>query len=424
MMQVGAVACPSALNRPRYASIMRLNYDVLIVGGGPAGSATALALRAYAPHLNVAIVDRAKFPRDKACGDGLGPGVREVLTKLDALSVVADTFSPPAVRVGGPDGWEGYAEGPTVRGQDLSGWVVPRLILDDRLLRLAESRGVDVFEDHQFIASTMGSNARTAQIRSGTSTQLIEARIVVGADGAYSKARTDFGAPKQPRKGTHIAMRSYATLEVDPGDPRTSSMRIDFEEELIPAYGWVFPISETRANIGVGLPLASFQEKKIDLHHLLDQYIAKLQERGIRVLDYEDTRSHLLPHAGSMPSLAYARGALVGDAASMINPLSGEGISYGMAAGNMLGESLRSFESNDDPSPYLRDYARKFMNHYRLHFLSCLTGHKLLGSAAWTRIVLKATARDQSVMDDAAFLLFNDGIITPSTGVRILRSGL
>ncbi|MFI1989750.1 NAD(P)/FAD-dependent oxidoreductase [Actinoplanes sp. NPDC020271] len=402
------------------------NFDVIIVGAGPAGATAALAILKEAPTLSICLIDRDEFPRDKSCGDGLGPGVRRVLRELDGLEVVADAPSPPAVRVGGPDGWEGYAEGPQVQGKDLSGFVLPRFVFDARLVDLARKRGATVIERTKFVSSKLVDGQRAISVSHDGQTRTLHCKILVGADGAYSRVRRELGVGKALDKDTHIAMRAYAKVNfAGLSSGEAPGLRLDFDEQTLPAYGWVFPTGDGEANVGVGIPLTILKKRQQDLGKLLDDYVAALKLRGIHVESIDRRLSHLLPHAASVPRMAHDRAVLIGDAASTINTLSGEGIYYGMAAGQLLGKSLAAAtgENPDDINRALRTFEEEFRKKFRLHFLSCAVGHKFLRSKTWARAVIKASVRDQRVMDDAAFLLFDEQRMKVSTGLRILRHG-
>lgn len=398
--------------------------DVLIVGGGPAGSVAAIAIRRYWPSARVVLIDRATFPRDKSCGDGLGPGVLRVLEDLDALEVVHDAPRPQAVIVGGPDNIQGFAQGPMFGGKNLSGYVLPRLELDARLLNLAEARGVEVWQGTKFESSELRGDLRWISVVNDRGTFEVGTSLLIGADGAYSRVRRDLGVSKASDEFTHVAIRGYS--DIDWGDDRLRDefpLRLDFERGLLPAYGWVFPVSSTRANIGVGVPVTLLKERRLDLKALLGEYLESLSSHGIKVSRPTDTLSHLLPHAGKLASMSHDRAVLIGDAASSINPLSGEGIFYGMVAGEMLGRALGSTGS-EDMNGTLRTFEKAFRKRFRAHFWSSWTSHRLMRSPSWAKAVIKAASMDESVMNDAVQMLFNEQRMKLATGLRIGRSGL
>jgi geranylgeranyl reductase family protein len=396
--------------------------DVVVVGAGPAGATTALALRAHRPDLHVVLVDRARFPRDKSCGDGLGPGVGRVLRELDALDVLAGAARPGAVRVGGPDGQEGRAVGPTVAGRDLSGHVLPRRVFDSRLVELARERGVEVHEGTRLVATEVTPDARTVTWEGPEGAATTRAGLVVAADGAYSRTRKAAGIDKAPAARTHIGTRVYADVEwPSVADAAELALRIDFEAEVLPGYGWVFPTSPTTANVGVGLPLDLLTTRKVDLRRMLDGYVTALDRRGVRVRDLRSPLGHQLPHAAALPRLAHDRLVLVGDAGSMINPLSGEGIAYAMEAALALGHELAT---GDDTAVATRRWERRLRRSLAWHVRSCWTSHRLLRSRRWASVVTTAAAHDQRVIEDGALMLFDSGRMRAGTALRIARSGV
>ena len=127
---------------------------VLVVGGGPTGSATAIALRREVPGAHVTLVDKATFPRDKTCGDGLGPGARRVLDGLGLSDRLREFHMPMSVAISGPGGVEAFARGPIMEGRDLAGYVTPRIALDDLLLGAARDAGAEVREGVSFEGMT------------------------------------------------------------------------------------------------------------------------------------------------------------------------------------------------------------------------------------------------------------------------------
>ncbi len=149
------------------------------------------------------------------------------------------------------------------------------------------------------------------------------------------------------------------------------ALQIDFIQELLPAYGWLFPIDKTRANIGVGIDLDRYKRTRRHLREILRCYQKKLGSH----IEYDETSylAHILPYGSELPRLAHPeeQAALIGDAGSMINPLTGEGIFYGMFAGELLGRILaRALEKPDFATiaTALTEYENQFGHRFQKPF--------------------------------------------------------
>ncbi|WP_454854230.1 NAD(P)/FAD-dependent oxidoreductase [Promicromonospora soli] len=318
---------------------------ILVVGGGPTGTATAIALRRELPDAHVTLVDKATFPRDKTCGDGLGPGARRVLDGLGLSELLREFHMPMSVAISGPGGVEAIARGPLMEGRDLAGYVTPRLALDDLLLGAARDSRAEVREGVSFEGMSPADGGERVTLSDGVATF----DLVIGADGAYSGVRRAMGVERPAMRHTHIAMRAYGKV-THPDKPVSDTLRFDFLESLLPVYGWVFPLADDGANLGVGIPVNHLKRQTErhgrTLRDLFDLYVEDLERRGFSVSGLERVAVHQLPHAAARtPMTAPGHAAvLLGDAAATINPLSGEGIFYGMAAGVQLAEHLGALE--------------------------------------------------------------------------------
>ncbi|MGW2094937.1 FAD-dependent monooxygenase [Promicromonospora sukumoe] len=401
---------------------------ILVVGGGPAGSATAIALRRELPGAHVTVVDKATFPRDKTCGDGLGPGARRVLDGLGLSELLKPFHMPMSVAISGPGGVEALARGPLVEGHDLAGYVTPRLALDDLLLTAARDAGAEVREGVSFEGATPAGDGRERVALSGGSGGSGSGSeadgeetfdLVVGADGAYSAVRRAIGIERPDMRHTHIAMRAYGTV-THSDKPVSDTLRFDFLESLLPVYGWVFPLPDDGANIGVGLPVKHLKRQTArhgrTLRDLFDLYVEDLERRGFSVSGVGKVATHQLPHAAARTPLTAPRRAavLVGDAAAMINPLSGEGIFYGMAAGVQLAEQLGELERSGTGwrgaglpgalAAFEGAHRRRFARHYR----ECHRAQRLMRSRTWAGIATRAVAASDEAMAHVALMLFDE----------------
>lgn len=398
-----------------------VDVDVAVVGAGPAGAVAAYA--AARRGMRVALIDRETFPRDKTCGDGIGPGAVRVLRELRLDSILAGRRRIESVTVFGPDGGRTQSPVPVLPGKSTDVFVVPRLEFDEHLFRAALEAGAEDFSGSRYLAmADTGGPAREIDLRDGSGRRRrLRAHLVVGADGAYSAVRKDLAGPdRTSRKFVGVAMRAYArSRDFEAGG---LSMLFEFSPELLPSYGWIFPVGAGTVNIGVGLPIAQLRERGVDLRLLLGRFADRLRARGVEVGELRRERGHQLPGVMGMPRLGFGRAVLIGDAASMINPVSGEGIAYGMTAARRLVEALPAQLADEAAlSAALARFERDFRADHRLHFLSCRLTMALLRHAAPAAVIVRAIQEDPRVLDGVFDMLFGDGRLQAGTALRIAR---
>lgn len=404
------------------------SFDIAVIGAGPAGSVTAYA--AARRGLRVALVDRAVFPRDKTCGDGIGPGAVEVVYRLGLDAVFEGCTPIKAVTIFGPRGERLESAISRGDGHAAYGHVISRLELDDRLVREALAAGAEDFTGMRYMSMVATPDAREVELRAADGTlRTISASLVVGADGAYSPVRKALTAGADDggaKKNLSFAMRAYAESEdFRPGGAFGPRLLFEFSRDLLPNYGWLFPLDDGRVNLGVGGPLEVLQSRGLDLKVLIAMFADKLRDRGIHLGDLHDQRAHHLPHIGGLPKLTYPRAVLLGDAASMINPVSGEGIAYAVTAAEQFVNALPStLGDRAQLAAALAGFESDFRRRYRAHFVSSRISLRLLRSERWASMLLKAAERDPHMLQDGVELLFGFGRIRASTVGRILRNGL
>jgi len=309
----------------------RGHYDVVIVGAGPAGCAAAVVVARAG--LRVAVLDRARFPRPKTCGDAVSNRASGIVDDMVGTTDALASIPHARVHAGAavfPDGSRIVREFGAAPA-----WIVPRLHLDHLLREAAEAAGAEVFEGIRVRRlATHGDRVVGAIFDDGR----FEADAVIAADGPGSVAWAALGQPY--RRGANLAVGITAYYEgIDfSGAPDTTEHY--FEDGLLAGYGWIFPEVEGEANIGVYQRADRFNDRGAKLPALLEQFIAAHPERFASAKATGRTRQWALP-VMSKPWPPAGPGVLAcGDAAYAIDPLSGEGIFQALHTGTLAGQTV------------------------------------------------------------------------------------
>lgn len=398
-------------------------YDVLIIGAGPSGSNAAISYKNLNPNLKVGLIDKSIFPRDKSCGDAIGPGVISALKRFNNQHILDNEPQVVSTTLYGPEniGIQNYI--PEVKNkEDSIVYVIPRIDLDNRILNLAKDLDVDVFEGYSFVSFEKDSdNKLVVEIKNGDNITKLGAKILVGADGANSRVRKQLNVNTNSDWHKAIAIRAYIDspnyLEIF--KERTLMFEINVSAEK--GYAWAFPSKGNLLNIGIGVPLNIFKKEKLDINVLLQDFITQLTNRGVVVENIRDEKSYLLPFASSRPKFKNdINVALIGDASSMINPMSGEGIFYGMEAGYLLAKNTYNLIDSSDLTKGIADYEKAFSKRFRKHYLSCALARLLLQSPFMTKRLLKVASNDQNTIDFVVELLFDEAYLTFGEVMKIV----
>ena len=323
--------------------------DILIIGGGPAGSATAI--RAASAGATVTLFEKGMPGRDKICGDGLTPRAVKALGELgvsledahriDGLRMIANSTVRQLE-------WPGIAPFPA------HGAVWPRRKLDERLMDLAAKAGAELLWGHE--ALPVIENGRVTGVSVGD--QLWTADLVVVAAGAPGIVHRMLGMERDPDEPFGLAIRTYAE------SPRASERYLeacltlrDANGTPVPGYGWMFPAGDGTVNIGVGALSTMKGFKKLNLNRLQDSY------RGIVTKDWQLGPDLERPRAWRLPMSTTKRHGpgwvAIGDAAGLVNPMNGEGIDYGLESG-MLAADLFLANPSLAPTEYDKEIGLRF----------------------------------------------------------------
>ena len=398
-------------------------YDVLIIGAGPSGSNAAISYKNLNPNLKVGLIDKSVFPRDKSCGDAIGPGVISALKRFNNQHILDNEPQVVSTTLYGPEniGIQNYI--PEVKNkEDSIVYVIPRIDLDNRILNLAKDLDVDVFEGYSFVSFEKDSdNKLVVEIKNGDNITKLGAKILVGADGANSRVRKQLNVNTNSDWHKAIAIRAYIDspnyLEIF----KERSLMFEINVSAEKGYAWAFPSKGNLLNIGIGVPLNIFKKEKLDINVLLQDFITQLTNRGVVVENIRDEKSYLLPFASSRPKFKNdINVALIGDASSMINPMSGEGIFYGMEAGYLLAKNTYNLIDSPDLTKGIADYEKAFSKRFRKHYLSCALARLLLQSPFMTKRLLKVASNDQNTIDFVVELLFDEAYLTFGEVMKIV----
>ncbi len=371
--------------------------DLAIVGGGPAGSAAAIT--AARSGLSVLLVDRATFPRDKCCGDGLtalalrlGEGLGLDPLLIPGWQTVEDlVIHPPGGR---------STRYPLPCGDGLYAAVVPRMQYDAALLDLARSAGADVRDGHGLTGINVDGDVATLEVE-GLGT--IRATTVVAADGMWSPTRKLLGLASSGYRGEWQAFRQYVA---DVG-PAAADLHVWFEPDLLPGYAWSFPLPGGRANVGFGV-LRGGQVAVGDTGQIWD---GLMDRPAIRAVLGDNARPEGRRSAWPIPArvdaavLDHGPVLFVGDAASASDALTGEGIGQALQTGILAAEAARAGGTAAEvASTYARSVRRELVADHTMSV--ALQG--MLASPAGARMALWATALVPWTRRNFARWLFED----------------
>lgn len=307
-------------------------FDVVVVGAGPAGSVAALVLARGGAR--VALVDKAEFPRDKACGDLIGP---RGVGLLDELGVsVPDAGQGADLLVVGPSGHRSRLPAFPGRAYPGHGVVVPRVVLDDALRAAAVAAGAEPVRARVSAADT-GPDGRLRALLASDG-QRLEADAFIGADGALSPVARLAGMLDPDTALWGFAIRAYLPAEV----PLPLLVLLDAAPwRIYPGYGWLFPGENGQANVGIGVGLGT-RRRQAPLRGDLARFCAQLRSAGDLAPDAQPgpVTGGWLRMGGTGAPPAAGNVLLAGDAAGLINPLQGEGIAPAMVSARLAAQCL------------------------------------------------------------------------------------
>jgi geranylgeranyl reductase family protein len=388
--------------------------DVIVVGAGPSGATTAFYLAQSG--LDVLVLEKARFPREKVCGDGLTPRAVKALVGM-------------GIGVSERDGWVrnqglrviGAGKRLELRWPELAsypdyGLVRTRNDLDETLARRAQQVGARLLEG--VTVSGPALDDRTGRITGvtarpdGAEERTYTSRIVVAADGNSSRLSVAMGLRKRDDRPLGVAVRTYYQTPRHDDDYLESWLDLWDGDRLLPGYGWIFGMGDGTSNVGLGLLNTSAAFGHTDYHALLRKWLKGMPaEWGFT----EENRTQPIRGAalpmGFNRTPHYHQGLLlVGDAGGMVNPFNGEGIAYAMESGEILARTITQALARArraETERVLAGYPQALSQAYGGYYTLGRTFVKLIGKPGLMRFATRHGMTRPALMRFALKLLAN-----------------
>jgi geranylgeranyl reductase family protein len=388
--------------------------DVIVVGAGPSGATTAFYLAQSG--LDVLLLEKSRFPREKVCGDGLTPrAVKSLVGMGISVSEQDGWVRNKGLRVIGA-GQRLELAWPELSSYPGFGVVRTRHDLDEALARRAEQAGARLVEGVTVTGPVR--HERSGRIRGviarpdGAEERSYAGRVVVAADGNSSRLSVSMGLRKRDDRPLGVAVRTYYTSPRHDDDYLESWLDLWDGDRLLPGYGWIFGMGDGTSNVGLGLLNTSAAFGHTDYHSLLRKWLKGMPaEWGFT----EENRAAPIRGAalpmGFNRTPHYHQGLLLaGDAGGMVNPFNGEGIAYAMESGEILARTIvqalargRGAETERVLAGYPHALSQEYGGYYTLGRVFV----KLIGKPSFMRFATKHGMSRPALMRFALKLLAN-----------------
>ncbi len=375
---------------------MKSEYDAIIVGAGPAGSTCATLLAKK--DRNVLLLEKSKFPRDKICGDGISGKSVAILNEIGLIEEInsSDHVKVSGVVITSPKGTRVEIEVPIDENLPPA-YICRRYIFDNILFEKARSfSNVDVLQGFE-VTDIIKEDSYVVGVRgldSNGEERVFKGKIVVGADGALSVLRQKLSNINGiDKRHTIIAIRAYYKNVVG----TKNKYEFHIIKTLMPGYFWIFPLENNLSNVGLAIEMKDKENKNLNLKEVFFDIVNnnpmfKERFRNAELLD--DIKGWTLP-LGSKTTKSYGNGfLLIGDAAALIDPLTGEGIGNAMWSAQLAAKTIdRALEIGNFSEETLRTYEEYLKLELRKELSTTYFFQRLLNHESIINFILKKAAK-------------------------------
>lgn len=401
-------------------SLSENQADVIVVGAGPAGSTTAYHLAKAG--LDVLLLEKTAFPREKICGDGLTPRAVTQLVRMGIdTSVDNGWLHNKGLRIMA-GGLQLQLDWPELASHPNYGLVRPRSDFDDLLARQAKQAGARLLENCNVsgpildprTSRIVGVNAKVGERGDAQETEF-RAPLVVAADGNSTRLSIAMGLHKREDRPMGVAYRAYYKNPRHNDDYLESWLELSdakSPDRLLPGYGWIFGMGDGTSNIGLGILDSSVAFGKVDYRDMMRRWLASTPPEWELTEDNRTVpiRGAALP-MGFNRKPHYTRGMLlVGDAGGMINPFNGEGIAYAMESGELAARVVvqaKARKGTYERELALADYPRILGETYGGYYTLGRLFVKLIGRPQVMRLATQRGLSHPALMKFTLKLLAN-----------------
>jgi geranylgeranyl reductase family protein len=389
--------------------------DILIVGAGPAGAATSLFLsKRKIPHT---IIDKASFPRDKICGDALSGKTVQVLNKINpeilkrlSENSIENTgsygicfFAPNGKKLEVP-----FSMNPSVM-KSPPGFISRRVNFDNDLFNLLDRNYATVMEKTELLSISRQNDFLQVEVRNNQNISLKQFKLVVGADGERSVVSKHLMPAKKNLSNYCAGLRMYYSGVKDMHPEKY--IELHFIKNILPGYFWIFPMNDGTANVGIGMLSKEVSKRKINLTKVLTETIEShpvICKRFSGAVSEGKAEGWGLPLGSARKILSGDNFVLTGDAGSLIDPFTGEGIGNAMYSGMFAAETI-------EKALTMNDFSGKILSEYELKLYGSLgkelkLSHRIqqLAKNKWLFNYVVNKAAGNSTLRETFTCMFND----------------